>query len=277
MQKLQINPIVDFYNKMSSTYDSMKGYSYWEILYNEYNNWIRKYLNKKNLTVADLGCGTGLTSDVLLEKANTVFGVDITQQLLAQAKKRHSQYKFTAMQGDVTNLSFKDNSFDGIVCLNTLENIQSVDKAISEISRICRPGGLFLFDIATSLTLDFSYFFGYYGKSGLISALKSLSQKQIMYEWASLDDNGQMQKLETYRYKPSYVEELVKSHGFTILDKRGVHISTMLIPEKIQANSSSPILSKINNLLNKTDNFLNKISSIKNYALYNLYACKMNF
>lgn len=274
--KLQLNPIVDFYNKQSKTYDSIKGYSYWEILYNEYNNWIRRHLNLQNLTIADLGCGTGLTSELPLEKNNTVFGVDITRQLLKTAKKRHLHRQFVAIEGDITNLPFKDNSFDGVVCLDTLEHISSSEKAISEISRICKQDGIFLFDITSSLTLDFTYFFGYYGKSGLISALKSLSQKKVMFEWESLDDHYKPRKVQTYRYRPHYFEELVKSNGFTILEKRGVHISTMLIPEKIQANTASPSLSKINNLLSKVDNYLNKISSIKNYALYILYACKKN-
>ena len=274
--KPEVNPIVDFYNKQSSSYDLIEGYSYWEILYSEYENWIRKHLNVNGLTVVDLGCGTGLTSTQLLEKSNTVCGVDITWQLLKSAKKRHNNQKFTAAEGDITSLPFKDRSFDGIVCLDTLEHIASIDKAVSEIGRICKKDGLFLFDIPSSLILDFSYFFGYYGKNGLVSALKSLSHNKVMFEWLSLDDDFKPRKIQTYRYRPSYCESVVKSHGFTILEKRGVHISTMLIPEKIQANSSSPVLSKINTVLSKADNFLNRIPSMKNLALYILYVCKMS-
>jgi ubiquinone/menaquinone biosynthesis C-methylase UbiE len=244
-------------------------------LYSEYNRWIKRYVDAQDLKIIDLGCGTGLTSDLLVEKTSSSFGLDFTLPLLKRAKKRHGQKLMTA-QGDITKLPFKDKSFDGIVCFDTLEHIESIEKAISEISRICRQDGLFLFDVPSSIILDFSYFFGYYGKKGLVSALRGLSQKKVMFEWESLDDNYKPRQIQTYRYRPSYFEELVKSHGFTIFEKRGVHISTMLIPEKIQANTASPLLSKINTVLRKADNFLNKISSMKNRALYILYACKMN-
>ena len=42
---------------------------------------------------------------------------------------------------DLTNLSFKGNSFDAIVCYHVLEHIEDDLKAISEIYRILKPGG----------------------------------------------------------------------------------------------------------------------------------------
>ena len=271
-----IHSVTDFYNKLSSTYDNFEGHSYWEILYGEYNAWIKKHLDKQNLLLADLGCGTGLTSELLLNQNNFVFGVDLTRQLLKTAKNRHTQRRFAVTEGDVTSLPFKDDTFEGIVCLDTLEHIPSIEKAISEIGRICKPGGTVLFDIPSSLILDFSYFIGYYGKSGLISALQSLSEKKVMYEWESRNDERKPQKIKTYRYKFDFIDNLLKSHDFQIVEKKGVHISTMLIPEKIQANVSSPIISKINNKLIKLDNFFNKFPIMKNRALYMLYACKIN-
>lgn len=267
--------VINFYNELSSTYDDLEGYSYWEILYAEYNAWMKKHLCGQQ-HIVDLGCGTGLTSDLLLDKNNFVTGMDLTRQLLKSAKNRHAERKFQAVEGDVTNLPFGNNSFEGVVCLDTLEHIFSIENAISEISRICKPGSMFLFDIPSSLILDFSYFLGYYGRSGLISVLKSFTEKKVMYEWESTDDNHEFRKVKTYRYNFDFIDSLLQSHGFQIMEKRGVHISTMLIPERIQANTASSILSKINNKLIKLDNFLNKIPIMKNRALYMLYACKMN-
>lgn len=272
---MQVNQVTEFYNRQSSTYDLIEGYPYWEKLYSEYNKLIKKHLDVSNLKTVDLGCGTGLTSDLLVQRNNAVFGLDLTWQLLKTAQKRHSNQNFLPIYGDITNLPFKDESVEGIVCFDTIEHIESIEKAVSEISRICINGGTLLFDIPSSRIFDLSYFFGYYGKKGLASALKGLSQNKVMFEWESLDDNYESQKVKTYRYNPKYFEELIKSHGFTILEKRGVHISTMIIPEKIQANTASPFLAKINNSLDKFDDFLNKFSFFKNHALYILYACRM--
>jgi ubiquinone/menaquinone biosynthesis C-methylase UbiE len=272
---MQLNQVVEFYNLQSTTYDVIAGYSYWEKLYLEYNKLIKKHLNVSDHRIIDLGCGTGLTSDLLVQNNNEVFGLDITWQLLKAAQKRHSKPSYVPIHGDITHLPFKDKSAEGIVCFDTLEHIEPIEKAISEISRICVNGGTVLLDVPSSRIFDLSYFVGYYGKKGLISALKGLSQNKVMFEWESLDDNYESKKVTTYRYNAKYFEELIKSHGFTILEKRGVHISTMIVPEKIQANTASSFLTKINNRLDKFDDFLNRFSFFKNHALYILYACRM--
>lgn len=271
---MQANQVAEFYDKQSSTYDLIEGYSYWEKLYSEYNKLIKKHLDVSGLRTVDLGCGTGLTADILVQNNNAVYGLDLTWSLLKASQKRHQKQNFVPIYGDITNLPFKDKSIEGIVCFDTLEHIELIEKAISEISRICTNGGTLLFDIPSSKIFDLSYFVGYYGKKGLDSALKGLSQDKVMFEWESLDDNYEPHKVKTYRYNPKYFEELIRSHGFEILEKRGVHISTMIIPEKIQANTASSFLGKINKRLGKFDDLLNRFSFFKNHALYILYACR---
>lgn len=266
--------ISEFYSVQSSTYDSMDGYSYWEILYKWYGEWTKKHLNLTNSMMADLGCGTGLTSDLLLEKGNTVFGLDLTRNLLKHAIQRHDKNKFYVIEGDITNLPFEDESFEGIVCLDTLEHICDIEKALLELARVCKKGATCLFDIPSSTILDMSYYLGYYGKTGFSSALNGIFKNKTMFEWEIIDDADKTQKLHTYRYNPKYFEKLVQSSGFSVFDKRGVHISTMLVPEKMQANSNSALLSRLNNYLNTLDKFLNKITVFQNRALYILFACR---
>ena len=42
---------------------------------------------------------------------------------------------------DITNLKFKDNSFDAIICLHVLEHIHEDIKAMRELYRVLAPGG----------------------------------------------------------------------------------------------------------------------------------------
>ena len=42
---------------------------------------------------------------------------------------------------DITNLTYPDESFDVVHCVNTLDHIKDIKKAISEMKRICKPGG----------------------------------------------------------------------------------------------------------------------------------------
>lgn len=272
---MQSSQVADFYSHQTSTYDLMDGCSYWERLYSEYNMMIKKHLDVSGLQTVDLGCGTGLTADLLVQNNNAVYGLDLTWGLLKSSQKRHHKQNFVPVHGDITNLPFRDRSVEGMICLDVLEHIESIEKAVSEISRICANGGTLLFDVPSSQIFDMSYFLGYYGKNGLRSALQGLWRSRAMFEWESHDDEFKPIKVRTWRYRPTYFEELVKSHGFRIIEKKGVHISTMIIPERIQANTFSPFISKINGKLGRLDGFLNRFPFFQNRALYILYACRM--
>jgi SAM-dependent methyltransferase len=46
-----------------------------------------------------------------------------------------------ARQGDVERLPFDDGEFDAVLCFQTLEHVPSPSAALSELARVCRPGG----------------------------------------------------------------------------------------------------------------------------------------
>ncbi|WP_165775268.1 class I SAM-dependent methyltransferase [Nitrosotalea sinensis] len=269
------NSVSDFYTQQSSTYDKIEGCSYWEKLYLEYNKLVQNHLHSKKPRTLDLGCGTGLTTSLLMQTRNEAVGLDLTWRLLKTAQGKYNTHHFSPINAEITHIPFQDKSFERIICLNTLEHIEDIEQALAEIARICEKGGEFLFDIPSSSIFDVSYFLGHYGKNGLVSALQGMYKNKVMFEWESHDDNFEPIKVKTYRYNPRFFEKLVSSYGFEIVGKRGVHISTMIIPEKIQANSFSPFLSVINKKLEKIDDRLNSFSFFKNHALYILYECRM--
>src|SRR3990172_708019 len=46
--------------------------------------------------------------------------------------------------GDIHNLTLKSESADGVLCMSVLEHISNPHKAVSEIHRVLRPGGILL-------------------------------------------------------------------------------------------------------------------------------------
>ena len=93
--------------------------------------------------VLDVGCSTG--RDMMWLKARgikEVYGVDFAEEMIKIAKK-YVEGKFKV--SDVTKgLDYKDDWFDGVVCLGTLGNIPK-DKAgdvVKEIYRVLKPGGV---------------------------------------------------------------------------------------------------------------------------------------
>jgi len=89
--------------------------------------------------ILDVGCGIGSIEERL--PGFDITGIDISKEMLQEARKR-SDKEF--IHGDAENLPFKENSFDGIIHLTTLEFLPSYEKALDEASRVLTENGKFL-------------------------------------------------------------------------------------------------------------------------------------
>jgi len=99
---------------------------------------INKYVNG---IVLDLGCGEGRLYPLLSKKGNYC-GIDIDSKYITKAKTSFPKGCFEIMNGDY--LSFGDMYFDIVFCgFNVIDEIG--DKALSEIYRVLKTGGLFIF------------------------------------------------------------------------------------------------------------------------------------
>ena len=109
------------------------------------------YFKQEDLKrVLDLGCGTGRHTAYLLKEGFQVYGCDSSAAALEIAKRISPEVKFEKCV--MTSLPYEDGSFDGIICNNVIQHgkIADIKRAISEIHRILRKGGiLFLVAIST--------------------------------------------------------------------------------------------------------------------------------
>ena len=62
------------------------------------------------------------------------------------------------VKADICNLPFEDNSFDIIFCNHVLEHIPDDTKAMKELYRVLKPGGMGIFQIPQDLTREFTFF-----------------------------------------------------------------------------------------------------------------------
>ena len=107
-------------------------------------------LDLKGAKVLDVGCGLGGPCRMLAEEYSCqVTGLDLSNEYVRTAKELSKLLKLnnktSFIQGDATSLPFGDNTFDVIWTQHVQMNIPNKEKFYSEISRVLKPGGHFLY------------------------------------------------------------------------------------------------------------------------------------
>jgi SAM-dependent methyltransferase len=85
--------------------------------------------------VLDVGCGDGALAALLTTPK--VVCVDQSAAAVDAARARG----LDALQADVQALPFEDASFDVVMCNWVLYHVADLDRGLSELARVCRPGG----------------------------------------------------------------------------------------------------------------------------------------
>ena len=108
--------------------------------------------NRNDLTVLDLGCGTGFFTDILASKFEQVIGVDISAPMVEFAKSHRSD-AIKWFQADAFKLPLQSESVDLVYSNLVIQWCEPLDQLLEEILRVLKPGGLFIFSTLTDGTL----------------------------------------------------------------------------------------------------------------------------
>ena len=94
-------------------------------------------------TVLDAGCGVGHMGQRFVTAGRTgidLIGMDFQEELLANVTVGYTG----VVQGDIHNLPFKDGSFSAVLTSNALHHFPDPRRAMIEIARVLKPGGVFV-------------------------------------------------------------------------------------------------------------------------------------
>lgn len=94
--------------------------------------------------VLDVATGSGDFIDTLmktLKNYDCFVGIDISKKDLESAKKRFKDQPVKLMEMNAESLEFDDNSFDTVCMAYSLHHLERVDKVLTEIHRVLKPGG----------------------------------------------------------------------------------------------------------------------------------------
>ena len=183
--------------------------------------------NNKEVSVLDLGCGTGKSTEPLFraagEKNISVVGVDPDLDMLEEARLSADKNKLPIIykEGSAENLQFSENTFDAIIsgaAFHWYGNVTNLRK----VKKVMKVGGVF-----------FVFWVEYVNKQG-----KTIGEELYgKYNWKGIPKKFRGQK---------YVEELLIKSGFKNVDKTTIPFTEMhTIPQIIgllKTNSSYILL-----------------------------------
>lgn len=104
---------------------------------------LRPVLRRPGVRVLDLCCGTADLALVLGHDA-PVIGLDFCHPMLVrgQHKIKRRQAPVWLVEGDALRTPFADEQFDVVTIAFGLRNLEALERGLSEIHRLLKPGGL---------------------------------------------------------------------------------------------------------------------------------------
>ncbi len=131
-----------YYDAFSAEYERERGKNdpggYHELLDELEAGYVQRFGAGRD--VLEVGCGTGLVLMRIREFARTATGVDLSPGMLEKAQARG----LSVQLGSATELPFEADRFDVTCSFKVLAHVPEIEKALSEMARVTRPGGVVL-------------------------------------------------------------------------------------------------------------------------------------
>ncbi len=191
------NDIADSFEEIANPYDTDRRR---EVIFNDFLG--RVDLQGKRLL--DAGCGFGAFSATAVARGAEVTAVDIAERLVAKVREKVPGI-YQALTGSILGLPFPDASFDIVVSSDVIEHTEDVWKAVGELIRVLKPGGLLCLTVPNR---SFWFF------SVIIANRLGLRKYKGLENWVHYSE----------------LHKRLRASGMDILEYKGIHSFPFVIP-----------------------------------------------
>ena len=150
---------------------------------------VRRLKKQAPKQILDVATGTGdLAIEMLKSNPTKVIGIDISNGMLEVGRKKIKakglEDKITLQLADSENLPFEDASFDAVTVSFGARNFENLEKGLSEMCRVLRPGGkLYILEFSQPTLFPFKQLYQFYFKYVLPLIGKLVSKDNAAYTY----------------------------------------------------------------------------------------------
>jgi ubiquinone/menaquinone biosynthesis C-methylase UbiE len=153
-----MDSVIQHFDRMSATgdwsrlYEVADGFTYH---FHVRRQRVLELLPQRMGRVLDVGCGPGVMVEAVLERGGSFEGVDLSPQMVHEATERFGHLDNVSFsEGSIEEIQHPDSSFDQVICMAVLEYLEASDKALREIARVLRPGGIAIVTVPKRWHID---------------------------------------------------------------------------------------------------------------------------
>lgn len=178
------------FDHIAPTYDKLNHRLSWDIDRGWRKKAIRQLAPYHPLTMLDIATGTGdfaIQSAQMLNPTRLV-GADISEGMMEIGRKKVSRMGLDGIisfaKEDCLSLSFEDNTFDAVTAAFGIRNFADLDKGLSEMCRVLKPGGhLSIVELTTPVSFPMKQLFYIYSHTVLPIYGRLISKDQSAYSY----------------------------------------------------------------------------------------------
>ena len=155
--------------------------------------WRKKAIKELTLLapklILDVATGTGDFAIQALDLCpDKVIGIDISEGMLdvgrAKMVARNLDQKIELRNGDSENIPFEENKFDAVIVAFGVRNFENLEKGLTEIFRVVKPGGkVVILEFSKPTSFPFKQLYNFYFKFILPGIGRLFSKDRAAYRY----------------------------------------------------------------------------------------------
>ena len=210
--------VESMFDNISANYDSLNRVISLGIDKSWRKKVIKKVIDHQPDTVLDVATGTG---DLIIalgkSSASELIGLDISKGMLKtgeeKIKAKGLQDRILMQQGDAEAIPYADDHFDAITVAFGVRNFEDLEKGLTEMNRVLKPGGsLVILETAVPTQFPFKQFYKLYSNNILPLIGKLFSKDKSAYRYLS-------ESASVFPYGEAFNNILMKSGFKDVKDK----------------------------------------------------------